>query len=121
MVEGKTIMKDSLVGMQVINADGNIVGTVKDVAFTIGKQGVSLHVETKNDETVNIDWEEIQSAGEYILLKQKSQAQAQTVVQATATEVTQQQHLCPTCGGQLTYIPQYRRFYCYRCQKYAPA
>jgi hypothetical protein len=26
---------------------------------------------------------------------------------------------CPTCGGQLTYIPQYQRWYCYKCQKYA--
>lgn len=27
---------------------------------------------------------------------------------------------CPTCGGELTYIPQYGRWYCYRCRAYAP-
>jgi hypothetical protein len=27
---------------------------------------------------------------------------------------------CPTCGGPLSYISQYNRHYCYRCQAYAP-
>ena len=30
------------------------------------------------------------------------------------------QHPCPRCGRELTYIPQYRRWYCYSCQRYAP-
>jgi MFS family permease len=25
---------------------------------------------------------------------------------------------CPTCGGPLTFIEQYNRWYCYKCQKY---
>ena len=25
---------------------------------------------------------------------------------------------CPRCGGQLSYIPEYNRFYCHRCQRY---
>jgi len=25
---------------------------------------------------------------------------------------------CPTCGGPLTYIQQYQRWYCYKCKKY---
>jgi MFS family permease len=27
--------------------------------------------------------------------------------------------VCPTCGGPLTYIQQYQRWYCYKCKKYA--
>ena len=27
---------------------------------------------------------------------------------------------CPTCGGELEYIAQYDRYYCYTCKKYAP-
>lgn len=27
--------------------------------------------------------------------------------------------LCPHCGKPLTWIPQYKRWYCYNCQKYA--
>ncbi|MCJ2519662.1 MAG: hypothetical protein LN412_01770 [Candidatus Thermoplasmatota archaeon] len=26
---------------------------------------------------------------------------------------------CPTCAQELTYIPQYNRWYCYSCQRYA--
>jgi hypothetical protein len=26
---------------------------------------------------------------------------------------------CPSCAGQLAYIQQYQRFYCYKCKKYA--
>ena len=25
---------------------------------------------------------------------------------------------CPTCGGPLEYVPEYNRYYCYRCQRY---
>ena len=25
---------------------------------------------------------------------------------------------CPRCGAQLDYIPEYNRYYCYRCQRY---
>ncbi len=31
------------------------------------------------------------------------------------------EHPCPTCGRELTFISQYGRFYCYSCQRYAPA
>jgi ribosomal protein L37AE/L43A len=31
------------------------------------------------------------------------------------------EHPCPTCGRELTYIAQYNRWYCYYCQRYAPA
>ncbi len=27
---------------------------------------------------------------------------------------------CPTCGAELTYLPPYRRHYCYGCRSYAP-
>ncbi len=34
---------------------------------------------------------------------------------------TRAEHPCPTCGRELTYISQYNRWYCYYCQRYAPA
>ncbi len=27
---------------------------------------------------------------------------------------------CPSCGKDLKYIPEYDRYYCYSCNKYAP-
>jgi hypothetical protein len=83
---------------------------VQDIAFTVGKMGMTLIVETKKGENKEIPWEEIQAAGDYVILK-ASTAQQQQPQQA-------QQPVCPTCGGPLTFIPQYQRWYCYKDKKY---
>lgn len=71
----KTITKDRLVGMQVIDAEGNLVGTVRDVGFTIGKQGISIYVETSKGETKTVPWDDIQGAGDFVVLKGQHQIQ----------------------------------------------
>jgi len=110
--------KDRLIGMQVINSDGNTVGTVKDIAFTVGKVGMTIVVETEKGEDKEFAWEEIQAAGDFIILKPQS-AQPQIFgPQPTAQPQQAQTPTCPTCGGPLTYIQQYQRWYCYKDKKY---
>ena len=46
------------------------------------------------------------------------QQEQQQFVQTTAQEQSIQQQLCPTCGKPLTWIPQYKRWYCYNDKKY---
>jgi len=104
----KAVTKDMLVGMQVIDAEGHVLGTVKDVAFMVGKMGLSLYVESKKGESRNVTWEEVQAVGDFIILKPEQPQQPQPT-----------QQICSTCGGPLTYIPQYQRWYCYKCKKYA--
>ena len=116
----KSVTKDRLVGMTVIDSDGNIVGTVKDVGFTVGKAGISLSVEDKEGEIRDIAWDSIQGAGDFVLLKPSA---AQPVVTAQPAQpaqaaAQQAQPTCPTCSGPLNYIQQYQRWYCYKCQKY---
>lgn len=41
--------KDRLIGMQVIDSEGNDTGSVQDIAFTVGKVGMTLIVETKKE------------------------------------------------------------------------
>jgi len=115
----KSVTKDRLVGMTVIDSDGNIVGTVKDIGFTVGKAGVSLNVEAKDGGTQNIAWDNIQGAGDFVVLKPTG-AQTSRVVQPVqaAQPAQSSQATCPTCRGQLSYIQQYQRWYCYKCQKY---
>lgn len=115
----KAMTKDRLIGMEVIDSDGNAAGTVKDIAFTVGKMGMTLIVDTKKGESREVPWEEIQAAGDYVLLK-PSVAQPQVVgPQPLAQPQQAQQPVCPTCKGPLSYIQQYQRWYCYKCQKYA--
>jgi sporulation protein YlmC with PRC-barrel domain len=113
--EKKAMTKDRLIGMQVIDSEGNNVGTVQDLAFTVGKVGMTLIVTTKKGETKEIPWEEIQAAGDFVILKQQA-AHPQTFADQTMAQT--QPSLCPTCKGPLSYIQQYQRWYCYKCQKY---
>jgi sporulation protein YlmC with PRC-barrel domain len=114
----KSVTKDKLIGMKVIDADGNLVGTVKDVGFTVGKPGISLSVEGEDGKISDIVWESIQGAGDFVILKPA--AQAATVVQPAqpAQPVQAAQPMCPTCGRPLTYIKEYQRWYCYNDKKY---
>ncbi len=124
--------KEKLVGMQVIDSEAKLVGVVKDVTFTIGKAvGITLKVESKTGDSINVAWDVIQAVGDFIILQKRSPVQAAaTAVAAAVTSAAtpaatptapsaQEQRICATCGGQLTYIPQYQRNYCYKCQKYA--
>lgn len=103
----KGVTKDALIGMQVIDAEGRLIGTVKDISFIVGKTGVSLYIENKKGESQNVAWDDVQAVGDFVLLK------------PTRSQETQPQQMCPTCRGPLTYIPQYQRWYCYKCKKYA--
>jgi sporulation protein YlmC with PRC-barrel domain len=109
----KSVTKDKLIGMKVIDANGNVVGTVKDVGFTIGKAGVSLNVEDKDGEIRDVAWENVQGAGDFVILKPAAAEPAITTQPAQAAQPT-----CPTCGRPLTYIKEYQRWYCYNDKKY---
>jgi len=111
MKREKAVTKEMVVGMQVIDAEGNVVGTVKDVAFTVGKTGISLYVESKKGESRNIEWEEVQAVGDFVILKP-------TTTQAAAQPQQPTAQICPTCKGPLSFIQQYQRWYCYKCKKY---
>jgi sporulation protein YlmC with PRC-barrel domain len=114
----KPLTRDALISMQVINAKGQLLGKVKDVAFAVGKLGISLTVENKAGESQNVAWEDVQAASDFIILKAQQQ---QTVAQTQAVQTDQPQStqpLCPTCGKPLTWIPQYQRWYCYNDKKY---
>jgi sporulation protein YlmC with PRC-barrel domain len=129
MENDKPLTRDALVSMQVIDAKGHLVGKVKDVAFAIGQNGISITVESDDGEIKNIAWQDVQAASDFIILKpvaaqptyqqqtyQQPAAHAQPVQQQPAAQA---QPLCPTCGKPLTWIPQYQRWYCYNDKKYA--
>jgi sporulation protein YlmC with PRC-barrel domain len=118
----RPLTRDALVSMQVIDAKGRLIGRVKDVNFEIGKLGISISVEKSDGSVENISWDAVQAATDFILLKPQvqTQAQFQPQVQFQPQPQVQQpaQPLCPTCGKPLTWIPQYKRWYCYNDKKY---
>jgi sporulation protein YlmC with PRC-barrel domain len=126
MENDKPLTRDALISMQVIDAKGHLLGKVKDVAFAIGKNGISLTIESDAGEVKNVAWEEVQAASDFIILKpvqavyqQTYQPQQQTAQPVQQAQATQAAPLCQTCGKPLTWIPQYQRWYCYNDKKYA--
>jgi sporulation protein YlmC with PRC-barrel domain len=105
----KAVTKEMLVGMTVVDYDGRAIGTVKDVAFVVGKMGLSLRVEGKKGEGRDVSWEEVQAVGDFVVLKP---------AQAQVKETQRPVQTCPTCGGPLRYIEQYQRWWCDRDRKY---
>ena len=121
----KPLTRDALVSMQVVDSKGHLVGKVKDVAFVVGKNGVSLAVDKEDGESITVEWDTVQAASDFIILKPESQSKIETEPQKQTEEVVIQQKssqqnppLCPTCGKPLTWIPQYKRWYCYKDKKY---
>ncbi len=115
----KSVTKDKLIGMKVIDANGKLVGTVKDVGFTVGKAGISLSVEDENGESQDFGWDSIQGAADFVVLKPVvASAAAATPTVAAAQSSQSAQPLCPTCNQPLTYVQQYQRWYCYNEKKY---
>jgi sporulation protein YlmC with PRC-barrel domain len=119
-MERKTITKEKVVGMQVIDGEARLIGVVKDVSFAIGETKMYMVVELKDGRIQEFPWEEIQAAGDFVLLRPKPKIEAAASTPTTTpTPVAQTvQPLCPTCGKPLTYIQQYKRWYCYNEQKY---
>jgi hypothetical protein len=53
-----------------------------------------------------------------VILKAVSRAKAE-LASAPPPPPPSPEATCPTCGGPLTYIEKYQRWYCYKCKKYA--
>ena len=117
----KPLTRDALISLQVIDSKGRSIGKVKDVIFEVGKSGISLSIENENGKTQIVEWDSVQAASDFIILKPQSQnvAEMQTQKQAPQTMPEQKSTpLCPTCNKPLTWIPQYKRWYCYNDKKY---
>lgn len=138
------IPRGKLIGMQVYNPDGTLVGTVQDIALPLGGGEMGILILTKAQTTETIQWSKVSAVGDIIILKEKIEVKApglesmpQTAPQSWGPSTPAQSKeekkgfgvitsifkrgekpACPTCGKPLTYIEQYKRWYCYNCSKY---
>jgi ssDNA-binding Zn-finger/Zn-ribbon topoisomerase 1 len=102
----------------------------------VRKQGLLLKGEKPEDaaqeEAAESQQQQEEPSGEVVVVeepeeeKREEEAREEKVEAAQEAEaqpktVQSAQHPCPTCGQELTYIPQYDRWYCYSCRAYAPA
>ncbi len=149
-----SVPRGKLVGMQVYNPDGVLVGTVQDVELPVGGGEITLQVLTRINTIERIPWANIAAVGDIAILKEKMEVKMPepTAAQPTTTPFPtppaapapippygyppaqqppqqpggftsklpfgKKKQACPTCGKDLSWIEQYRRWYCYNCGKY---
>ncbi|MEM2095833.1 MAG: PRC-barrel domain-containing protein [Candidatus Caldarchaeum sp.] len=132
-----SVPRGKLIGMQVYNPDGTVVGTIQDVELPIGGGEINLQVLSKFNTVERIPWGMVGAAGDIVILKERielkqpEQAVAPSYTTTAAPQPTavytpsrpgkgrKEKYPCPTCGKDLTWIEQYQRWYCYSCGKYA--
>jgi len=138
------VPRGKLIGMQVYNPDGTFVGTVQDIALPLGGGEMGVLILTRAQTAETIQWSKIAAIGDIMILKEKIEVKTPTpeagpqytipttpsTISALAKEEKRglgvitsifkrkEKPACPTCGKPLTYIEQYKRWYCYNCSKY---
>ncbi|RLE99499.1 MAG: hypothetical protein DRJ63_05140 [Thermoprotei archaeon] len=100
----KQILLQKAIGTQVYDSEAKYTGTVVDIGLIPGSTEFTLIIQTPTRTILEISLEKIDKAKDIIVLKEKRE--------------TLYYRKCPICGVQLTWIPEYRRWYCYNCRKY---
>jgi sporulation protein YlmC with PRC-barrel domain len=113
-----TLSRERIVGKQVIDVNGHILGSVKDIALDLKSKEFSLKVTTRSGAEVSVQVEDIAASGDVILLNKPIMVQESSVLTAisaptvqppSAPQVpapvppapqTQPTGLCPSCGYQ---------------------
>ena len=133
-----SITRTELLGKRVYNPDASLVGEVSDIGFAVGTSAPSMVVKLADGSTTEISWGDVEAAKDMVLLKvavdlsrvrrtptvvltPDSQAQPVAQVQPQGAQGPQpgEKKFCPSCGKELTWIAQYRRWYCYKEKRYA--
>jgi sporulation protein YlmC with PRC-barrel domain len=121
--EKQSISIKELVGKQVIDNKGSLLGVLKDIKLTIGGQEAETLIELKNGEEVRASWSDIQSVEDFVLLKKTVKVKAEparkrvekpakpVVEPVSPPPVPPPSIICPNCGAK---APTHAKF-CPKC------
>jgi sporulation protein YlmC with PRC-barrel domain len=124
--EGKIFIKrGEVVGKQVVEKRGYVIGTVKDLSFSITPEGVELAISVDSaGRELNIPWAEIQAIGDVVLLKSQYEKPTPAPALATTPPVPPPtpigaglEKICPYCEFK---NPPDAKF-CVRCGRRLPS
>jgi len=106
----RLVSSQKLVGMQVIDVKGIMVGSVRDVGVDLTDKRLVLYVTTKAKTELEIPWESIQSIEDVVLLNKQVEVPAvpapSPAVVAPPTTI-----VCPNCKSVLPA----RAKFCAKC------
>jgi sporulation protein YlmC with PRC-barrel domain len=89
----KTLTRENILGMQVINGEGMVVGNVKDLSLVVGESDQALIVQGKGEGDTVVRWSEVAAVGDVILMKPTGEAKA-------GKSQAGSDH-CPSCGQEM--------------------
>ena len=109
----KVISGQKLFGMQVIDAKGSLVGTVKDVGVDTSEKQMVLFITTRARTDVELTWSSIESIEDVVLLNKEVETpaappEAQPTPSPAAPPLT---NVCPKCKFN---VPAHAKF-CPKC------
>lgn len=98
--------------MQVIDNKGSLVGNVKDVSVDFQNKNLAFRVGTKARTELDMDWDDVLSVEDVVLLKKGVDLPSETPSTVAAPPpVVQAMLICPSCG---TSAPGHAKF-CPKC------
>jgi sporulation protein YlmC with PRC-barrel domain len=93
------VTREKVIGMQVVDQRGVVVGTVKDIAFTVGMEKIALVVETKDKEEIHVQWTDVAAIGDLVLLRTHMPETPPTLtVPPPAPSAQPIPKVCPKCN-----------------------
>jgi sporulation protein YlmC with PRC-barrel domain len=103
------VTRDKVIGMQVVDQRGVIVGTVKDIAFTVGREKIGLVVETKDKKEAHVQWTDVAAVGDLVLLRTHMPVAPPTLTIPSMAPPSTTSKVCPRCGFENLPIANFCR------------
>jgi sporulation protein YlmC with PRC-barrel domain len=111
---GKPIPVQQIIGLQVIDTRGSMIGNVKDISVDFAGKSISFRVTAKNSTELDFSWDDVQSVEDVVLLKKEVDLPSPPADHASNTSNTptvQPLIICPSCGAS---TPAHAKF-CSKC------
>jgi sporulation protein YlmC with PRC-barrel domain len=111
---GKLVPVQQVIGLQVIDTRGSMIGSVKDISVDFEGKSISFHVTAKNSTELDFNWDDVQSVQDVILLKKQVDLPSAPTDHASNSSnppTVQALIICPSCGAS---TPAHAKF-CSKC------
>jgi len=133
-----SVARSEVIGKKVYDIEAKYLGDVYDIGFKLGETSITVFVRTPGGATLEVPWDKISAIRDIVLVKEPVELPEVPAAPAfTAAPPAQQpagggltskvtsifggpkeRKICPYCGKPATWIEQYKRWYCYNCQRY---
>ena len=109
--DGKLVPVQQIIGLQVIDTRGSMIGNVKDISVDFEGKSISFHVNAKNNTELDFNWDDVQSVQDVILLKKQVELPSAPADHTSNPPTVQALIICPSCGAS---TPAHAKF-CSKC------